>query len=188
MTRTCRTPCYAASGRRLASPDDRYCSTTSPPKPAANRAETVAKIPDAGLEIDAEAYGEDWEGFKEMVIASDIKDKNLILQVLSMYDSSAQRESEIKNMASVFDELKTGILPKLRRSMIVNSTDLQGKTDEEMMALVNQNKLGDLTQEELLFVAESVAKDNAVRAQVLEYAAQKYNVRACNNLVSFTPR
>ena len=32
-------------------------------------------------------------------------------------------------MASVFDELKTGILPKLRRSMIVNSTDLQGKTD-----------------------------------------------------------
>ena len=145
---------------------------------------TVAKIlKDAGLEIDAEAYGEDWEGFKEMVIASDIKDKNLILQVLSMYDSSAQRESEIKNMASVFDELKTGILPKLRRSMIVNSTDLQGKTDEEMMALVNQNKLGDLTQEELLFVAESVAKDNAVRAQVLEYAAQKYNdARAYNNL------
>lgn len=87
----------------------------------------VAKLlKDSGLDIDAAAYGEDWEGFKELVEKSDIKDKNLILQVLSLYNSPAQREAEIKNMSSVFNELKSDILPELRRSQIVNSTDIQG--------------------------------------------------------------
>ena len=39
-------------------------------------------------DVDAAAYGEDWDGFKELVEKSDIKDKNLILQVLSLYNSS----------------------------------------------------------------------------------------------------
>ena len=78
--------------------------------------------------IDAAAYGEDWDGFKELVEKSDIKDKNLILQVLSLYNSPAERETEIKNMSTVFNELKKDILPELRRSQIVNSTDLQGPT------------------------------------------------------------
>ena len=87
----------------------------------------VAKLlKDAGLEIDAAAYGEDWDGFKELVEKSNIQDKNLILQVLSLYNSPAEREAEIKNMSSVFEELKKEILPELRRSQIVNSTDLQG--------------------------------------------------------------
>lgn len=46
---------------------------------------------------DIAAYGEDWEGFKELVSASDIKDKDLILQVLAMYDNPVKRDEEIKN-------------------------------------------------------------------------------------------
>lgn len=41
-------------------------------------------LKDSGLDVDAAAYGEDWDGFKELVEKSDIKDKNLILQVLSL--------------------------------------------------------------------------------------------------------
>ena len=86
----------------------------------------IAKLlKDSGLDIDAAAYGEDWDGFKELVEKSNIKDKNLILQVLSLYNSPAERESEIKNMSAVFNELKEEILPELRRSQIVNTTDLQ---------------------------------------------------------------
>ena len=49
----------------------------------------VAKLlKDSGLDIDAAAYGEDWDGFKELVEKSNIKDKNLILQVLSLYNLS----------------------------------------------------------------------------------------------------
>ncbi|MDE8721974.1 hypothetical protein PZH44_13850, partial [Alistipes putredinis] len=106
------------------------------------------------------AYGEDWEGFKELVSKSNIKDKDLILQVLSMYSTSTQREDEIKNMSSVFNELKKDILPQLRRSVIVNTIDLEGKTDTEMMALVEAGKLDQLNLNELLFVAESIAQDN----------------------------
>ena len=136
-----------------------------------------------GMDLDAASYGEDWEGFKELVAASDIEDKDIILQVLSRYDSSSQRESEIKNMSAVFTALKKEILPKLRRAQLVNSTDIKGKTDAEMMDLINSGRLDELTNEELLYMAESVVENNSGKARILEYAAKKFNdARAYNNL------
>ena len=140
-------------------------------------------LKDTGMGLDVASYGEDWEGFKELVAASDIEDKDLILQVLSRYDSSTQRESEIKNMSAVFTELKKEILPKLRRAQLINSTDIKGKTDDEMAALINSGRLDELTNEELLYMAESVLADNKAKAAVLEYTAKKFNdARAYNNL------
>ena len=140
-------------------------------------------LKDTGMELDAASYGEDWEGFKELVAASDIEDKDLILQVLSRYDSSTQRESEIKNMSAVFTELKKEILPKLRRAQLINSTDIKGKTNDEMAALINEGRLEELTNEELLYMAESVLDDEKAKVAVLEYAAKKFNdARAYNNL------
>ncbi len=140
-------------------------------------------LKDTGMALDVASYGEDWEGFKELVAASDIDDKDIILQVLSRYDSSTQREAEIKNMSAVFTELKKDILPKLRRAQLVNSTDIKGKTDAEMAALINNGRLDELTNEELLYMAESVLQDKKAQATVLEYAAKKFNdARAYNNL------
>ena len=140
-------------------------------------------LKDTGMELDAASYGEDWEGFKELVAASDIEDKDLILQVLSRYDSSTQRESEIKNMSAVFTELKKEILPKLRRAQLINSTDIKGKTNDEMAALINEGRLEELTNEELLYMAESVLADAKAKVAVLEYTAKKFNdARAYNNL------
>ncbi len=143
---------------------------------------TVAELlKDAGLNIDAAAYGEDWEGFKELVEKSDIKDKALILQVLSLYSNSAQRESEIKNMATVFNELKEEILPQLRRSQVVNTTDIQGKTDEEILACIKNGQ--QLTVEEYLYAADKLAKTPAEQAAILGTASKKYNdARVYNNL------
>ena len=137
-------------------------------------------LKETGLNIDAAAYGEDWEGFKAAVAASDIKDKDLILQVLSMYSSSAEREKEIKNLASVFSDLKTDVLPQLRRAQIVNTIDVTGKTDAEMVALINAGRASELSVEELLHIAEV----NAEVAEVaLTAAATTYNdARAYNNL------
>ncbi len=136
-----------------------------------------------GLEADAASYGEDWDGFKELVQASSIKDKNLILQVLSLYDSSVQREAEIKNLSSVYSELKSEILPELRRAQIVSNISIQGKTDAEMMALIDSKSYSELTQEELLYLADSVIEDCATKLDVLEYAAKKYSdARAYNNM------
>lgn len=141
----------------------------------------VAKLlKETGLDVDAAAYGEDWDGFKEMVQNSNIKDKNLILQVLSLYNSPAEREAEIKNLSSVFAELKEDILPELRRAQIVNSTDIQGKTDAEILAAVQS---GNLTVEEYLFAAESLAKNADEQVTILTAASKKYNdARVWNNL------
>ena len=137
-------------------------------------------LAETGLNIDAAAYGEDWDGFKAAVAASNIQDKDLILQVLSMYSSAAEREKEIKNLASVFGALKTEVLPQLRRAQIVNTIDVTGKTDAEMVALVNAGNAAELNLEELLHIAEA---QPAVAEAALKAAASKYgDARAYNNL------
>ena len=136
-------------------------------------------LKESGLNIDAAAYGEDWEGFQEAVAASNIADKELILQVLKMYSSGAEREQEIKNMAAVFKALKNEILPQLRRAVIVNSADITGKTDAEMLALVNAGKVAELNIEEQLHIAEVRPE---VAEAVLVEAAKSGDARALNNL------
>ena len=136
-------------------------------------------LADAGLNIDAAAYGEDWEGFQAAVAASDIADKDLILQVLKMYSSSAEREKEIKNMSTVFKSLKTDVLPQLRRAQVVNSADVTGWSDEEMVAFVKEGKASTLKLEELLHIA-SVC-DEVAEAALVE-AAKSGDARAWNNL------
>ena len=140
-------------------------------------------LKDTGMDLDVASYGEDWEGFKELVAASNIEDKEIILQVLSRYESSVQREAEIKNMSAVFTALKKEILPQLRRAQVVNSTDIKGKTDAEMKALVEAGNFEALDLEELLYVADNVLECAKCEAATLEHAAKKYNdARAYNNL------
>ncbi len=142
----------------------------------------VAKLlSDTGLDVDAAAYGEDWDGFKQLVEQSDIRDKNLILQVLSLYNSPVEREKEIKNLSSVFEELKSDVLPELRRAQIINSTDIQGNTDAEILEAVRNGR--ELTVEEYLYAAEELAKDPEQQVKILTIAVTKYNdARLYNNL------
>ena len=60
---------------------------------------------------------EDWAGFKTLMEASSIADKDLILRVLTMYPDGEQREKEIKNLSKTYTEVSEKILPKLRRSV-----------------------------------------------------------------------
>lgn len=96
--------------------------------------------------------GEDWEGFKELMQASDIEDKELILSVLSMYSDKNKREQEIKNIAKTYKVIEKEILPSLRRSQITVMYDVEGYTDEELIDLSKSNP-DILTIEELLFAA-----------------------------------
>ena len=95
---------------------------------------------------------EDWEGLKKALETSDIRDKDLIIRVLSMHDDPEVREREIRNLASVFSVLSEEILPKLRRSHFVVNAERIGKSDEEIvsLALMDPDKLN---KEELLYAA-----------------------------------
>ena len=67
--------------------------------------------------VDAKYTAQDWEGFQELVSKSNIQDKELILRVLSMYQDPEQRETEIKNISSVYKTLKSLIwLQQIRNS------------------------------------------------------------------------
>ena len=140
-------------------------------------------LKDSGLNIDASSYGEDWDGFKELVEKSNIQDKDMILQVLNLYSSASEREKEIKNMSDVFGELKTDVLPELRRSQIVNTTDLQGKTDDEIMAAFNNGETLS-SADEYLFAAQNLAKTPEEQLAILTAANKAYpnDARMLNNL------
>jgi tetratricopeptide (TPR) repeat protein len=98
------------------------------------------------------AKGEDWDGFKRLMTASNIEDKDLILRVLEMYSDKSKREEEIRNIAKTYSEIEDQILPSLRRSAITMNYTVEGYTDEELTALA-MNSPASLTVEELLFSA-----------------------------------
>jgi tetratricopeptide (TPR) repeat protein len=95
---------------------------------------------------------EDWDGFRTLVEQSEIKDKDLILRVLTMYQDPMQREQEIKNMAATYTVLADKILPELRRSKIRVNAEEKSRSDERILALVNTSP-DSLSVEEILYAA-----------------------------------
>ncbi len=132
--------------------------------------------------VDAKYTAQDWEGFQELVSKSNIQDKELILRVLSMYQDPEQRETEIKNISSVYKNLADEILPQLRRSRLTLNYDIIGKSDEEISKLAASNPK-QLSIEELLYAA-TLTKDAAAQNAIYTAATQQYpnDYRAYNNL------
>jgi tetratricopeptide (TPR) repeat protein len=125
---------------------------------------------------------EDWEGFKAEVEKSNIQDKDLILRVLSMYSDPDVREKEIKNMSSAYDQLKTDILPKLRRSKITVNTEVVGRSDEEILSQMRSDPKP-LSVEEQLHAA-ALTQDPNEALKFYQAAASNFpiDVRAINNV------
>ena len=133
--------------------------------------------------VDTKYTAEDWEGFQQLVAASDIQDKDVILRVLSMYKDPEEREQQIRAISSAFRELADGILPQLRRARITINYQLIGRDDEQ----IKQQLVADaskLTVEEMLYGA-TLYDDNAQRMEeVYKQTAQLYpsDARAYNNV------
>ena len=138
-----------------------------------------AKV-DASILSDVTA--EDWEGFQKALEASNIQDKELVLRVLSMYTDPEEREAQIKNLSAVFKAIAEDVLPALRRSRLVLTTDLIGKSDEEIIALAKSDASA-LNVEELLYAAtlfNSADEKLAIYKKVTENYPKDY--RGFNNL------
>lgn len=102
--------------------------------------------------VSVSSVGQDWEGFKEAMEQSDIEDKDLILRVLSMYSDPAVRESEIKNLSFIYEDIKKEVFPGLRRASLVLNADHLGYSDEELTAMA-QKQLLLLSEPEILHLA-----------------------------------
>ncbi len=136
----------------------------------------------AETSVDAEYTAQDWEGFQKLVAASEIQDKDQILNVLSMYSDPQQREEAIKNISSVYKTLADEILPELRRSRLTLNYELIGRSDEQINeAFDNEPEV--LSLEELLYGATLTDDLNRQEAFYKE-AVKNYpgDYRAYNNL------
>lgn len=111
---------------------------------------------------------EDWEGFKKLMEASDIQDKEMILRVLSMHSDPVVREQEIKNLTAAFEVIAEEILPELRRSKFSVNMDKIGWSDEELLDLW-ANNVDTLVLEELLYTA-TLVKDAETKLAVYNKA------------------
>ena len=137
-----------------------------------------------GTAIDAKYTAEDWDGFQELVKASNIQDKDVILRVLSMYKDPQEREQQIKNISSAFRELADGILPQLRRSRMIINYETVGRSDEQIQAQLKDDATK-LSVEEILYAATLTTDANAKEA-IYKTATKVYpsDARAYNNLAS----
>lgn len=133
-------------------------------------------------ELTANFTPEDWEGFQKLVASSNIQDKDLIISVLSMYKDPEEREREIRNLSSVFDQLADQILPQLRYSRITASINVIGKSDREIMELFATNPSA-LSVEEILYCA-TLTDNNEQKIKIYNKAAELYpqDYRTFNDL------
>jgi len=135
--------------------------------------------------IDTKYTAEDWEGFQELVAASDIQDKDVILRVLSMYQDPEEREQQIKNISAAFRELADGILPQLRRARMTINYEVIGRDDEQIMAQIKSDA-SKLSLEELLYAATLYDNDIASAEAAYQKAIQYFpnDARAYNNMAN----
>ena len=132
--------------------------------------------------VDAKYTAEDWDGFQELVAASNIQDKEVILRVLSMYKDPEEREQQIKNLSVAFRELANEVLPELRRARLTVNYRVIGRSDDEIRAQYAADA-SKLSVEELLYAA-TLTQDAAERKAIFTKAAQLYpqDKRAYNRL------
>ena len=157
-------------------------------KLAQNRQKAAAKFLQKDLKknkinaaIESNITAEDWEGFQKAMENSNMQDKDLVLRVLSMYSDPEEREAQIKNLSNVYGTIAEEILPALRRSRLILTTDLIGKSDDEIRELA-QNDPAQLSVEELLYAA-TLTDNKAEKARIYQKAIDQYNdFRAWNSL------
>ena len=136
----------------------------------------VVKGKEVTGDVNVTSVAEDWEGFQELVAASDLEDKELIIRVLSMYSDPAVREKEIKNMSAVYSSLAKEVLPELRRARFIANVEYKNYTNEELVKLIEENI--DVLDETALLRAATLVKDNDQKVAVYKKAADKFDSAA----------
>ena len=132
-------------------------------------------------DIASDITAEDWAGFQALLENSSMQDKELVLRVLSMYTDPEEREAQIKNLSSVYKTIAEEILPALRRSRLILTTDLIGKSDDEIKEFL-ANDPSQLNVEEMLYAA-TLTNDNAEKIAIYQKVASQFNdYRAYNNM------
>ncbi len=128
------------------------------------------------------AKGEDWDGFQKELAASNLKDKNTILNVIKSQNDKFKREKTIRDMAVIYAEIENNILSLLRRSEIVYVCYENKKTDAKIASL-STTYPDSLDVKELLY-AGTLTNDIDTKIKIYKSATTKYpnDWKGYNNL------
>ncbi len=135
------------------------------------------------VNINTRYTAEDWDGFQELVEASNLQDKQIILSVLSMYQDPEEREQQIRNMSEVYTDIKDGIMPELRRARLIVNYEVIGRSDDQILAQYKEDP-SQLSLEELLYGATTLVEDPAEQKVWYQNIIRLYpnDYRAYNNM------
>ncbi|MFQ3579671.1 MAG: hypothetical protein SNJ71_05995 [Bacteroidales bacterium] len=118
---------------------------------------------------------EDWEGFKKLMMASNIQDKELILRVLEMTSDLDAREKEIKAISRAYKAIAQKILPELRRSKFLAKFEKIGKSDAQLLEIgLNVNATAQEMNVEEYLRAATLTTDISQKETILKNAQRNY--------------
>ena len=126
------------------------------------------------------AKGEDKEGFVTAVKASDIKDKNAIINVIESEKNKVAREKKIKDMTVIYAEVEKLLEPLRRGEMSFNF--LEPKRTDEQIAALSTTHPDSLDINEILYAA-TLTTDMNTKLKIYKSAASLHpeSWKAYNN-------
>ena len=131
--------------------------------------------------FDVTSPGEDWSGFERDLQASNIAEKNQILNVVRSQPNSAMKEEKIRNMTDIYPTIADIILPPLRRvevSMVCNKNMYNDAQIAEYMTS-DPDKLSVNEKLYAAYMEKDLTKKEAIYKVIME--KEEGDWRAYNN-------
>ena len=139
---------------------------------AKSKKSTVAYKTIDSINFSSKGNGPDWNGFMKAVKGSEMKDKNIILNIVNSSDP-AKREQEIRNMILVYPELGEEILPPLRRAEVAVNCFEPKKSDADISLLATTDP-AELDEKEILYAAAELTDNLDAKLKILKNAISVY--------------
>lgn len=120
-------------------------------------------------------HGEDWEGLKKAVEASNIADKAEILRIIAGVSNPDARDAELKKLSGgeTYRTLLGNYYPPLRRTEYVVAYNVRGFDVDEAKEIIKTNpKL--LSLNEMYLVAQTYPVESAEFSEVFDIAVRLY--------------
>lgn len=134
-----------------------------------------------GVTINTMGHGGDWNGFMKAVQASNLKEKDSLLNILNNEPDADKRDQAIKKMKKTYRVLVVDILPPLRRTNIRVNSLIPDKSNDQILSDATSNPES-LNNEELLY-ATTLTKDSKIQLTIYQTTLRLHNGdwRAYNN-------
>ena len=127
------------------------------------------------------SMGEDWEGFRDLISSSKIKDKRRINNIVNSTFDVDKREQQIRDLAEIYVAIENNVLPQLRKATVIIRSYEPKRTDQEIKEMVLSNP-SDLTVNEMLFSA-TMYSDAKVKEGIYNKVVELHNDwRGYNNI------